>query len=70
MIEPAWVEPFLYHLRKSTGPRGLNVTIAAARAGVGRELAYHYRTRPGFERLRVEWESLAIQARENRKKSS
>ncbi len=67
MTEPAWVEPFLANLRRTGRSGRVNVTIAAVRANVCRELVYYYRRLPGYERLRQEWDQAARAARESKR---
>ena len=65
--EAWWVDSFLLELRKTASGSRLNVTLAAERAGIYRELPYYSRRLPGFERLRREWDMIALRARAGEK---
>lgn len=67
--EAWWVDAFLLELRRTARGSRLNVTLAAERAGIYRELAYRSRRREGFQRLRQEWDLIALRLRAGEKLS-
>lgn len=61
--EPEWVEEFLFYLRRTVRNGRVNVRKSADMAGVLRMTLYRFRSAPGGERLRKEWDLIALRAR-------